>query len=54
VGEIDESDIDHVWVERDSLVERGLVEDDLLIPVSLIDRPALAVLMAGMDIVISG
>jgi tRNA 2-thiouridine synthesizing protein C len=51
--EFADSDIDHVWVERQSLVERGLAEADLLIPVSLIDRPALAEVMAGMDLVIS-
>ncbi|HXP97964.1 MAG TPA: sulfurtransferase complex subunit TusC [Telmatospirillum sp.] len=48
-----EYDIDHVWVERDSLAERGLTETDLLIPVTLVDRATLSRMMADIDVVIS-
>ena len=51
--DLGECDIDHVWVERESLAERGLSEDDLLIPVTLVDAAAMAELMAGMDVVFS-
>ncbi|PKU22246.1 sulfurtransferase complex subunit TusC [Telmatospirillum siberiense] len=52
-SELGEYDIDHIWVERDSLSERGLSEADLTIPVTLVDRAALAALMARIDVVIS-
>ncbi len=46
-------DIDHVWVERESLDERGLSETDLMIPATVVDRTALTRMMAGLDVVIS-
>ncbi|MDR3439055.1 sulfurtransferase complex subunit TusC [Telmatospirillum sp.] len=52
-GELTDYDIDHVWVERESLSARGLNENDLMIPVTLVERTALAALMADMDVVIS-
>jgi tRNA 2-thiouridine synthesizing protein C len=51
--DLGEYDIDHVWVERQSLTDRGLTESDLLIPVLLIDRAEMAALMAKMDVVVS-
>lgn len=48
-----EYDIDHVWVERESLAERGLTESDLMIPATVVGRAALGDLMAGIDVVIS-
>ncbi|SEH40584.1 sulfurtransferase complex subunit TusC [Magnetospirillum fulvum] len=45
--------IEKVYVERESLTERGLGEDDLVIPVELIDRAEMARLMDGMDVVLS-
>ena len=51
--DLGEYDIDHVWVERQSLADRGLAEADLLIPVTLVDRSDLAALMAKMDVVVS-
>jgi tRNA 2-thiouridine synthesizing protein C len=52
-AELDDCDIDHVWVERESLAERGLVVADLIIPVALVDRDSLSATMAAMDMVIS-
>ena len=51
--ELGDYDIDHVWVERQSLAERGLDAADLLIPVTLLERAAMAEMMAGMDVVFS-
>jgi tRNA 2-thiouridine synthesizing protein C len=48
-----EYDIDHVWVERESLSERGLDESDLLIAAMVVDRASLSVMMSGVDVVIS-
>ena len=48
-----DDDIDHVWVEREALAERGLAPEDLAIPVTLVDVPAMTAVMAGMDAVIS-
>jgi tRNA 2-thiouridine synthesizing protein C len=45
--------IEKVYVERESLTERGLGEDDLVIPVELIDRAEMARLMDKMDVVLS-
>jgi tRNA 2-thiouridine synthesizing protein C len=52
-AELGDYDIDHVWVERDSLTERGLTAADLAVPVALVDRDALSATMAAMDMVIS-
>jgi tRNA 2-thiouridine synthesizing protein C len=48
-----EYEIEHVWVERESLAERGLSEADLMIPATLVDRTALSAVMSGVDVVIS-
>jgi len=45
--------IEKIYVERESLTERGLGEDDLVIPVELIDRAEMARLMDEMDVVLS-
>lgn len=42
-----------VWVERESLEERGLAETDLAIPVSLVGRGEIAALIAGHDVVVN-
>ncbi|MTJ81699.1 MAG: sulfurtransferase complex subunit TusC [Telmatospirillum sp.] len=51
-ADLDDYDIDPVWVERDSLGVRGLSAGDLMIPVTLLDRRDLAERMAEMDVVI--
>lgn len=47
-------DIEKLYVEKESMEERGLTEADLLVPVEVIDRAAMADLMASMDVVLSG
>ncbi|KAF0223239.1 MAG: hypothetical protein FD176_2058 [Rhodospirillaceae bacterium] len=46
-------DIEKLFVERESLEERGLTEDDLLVPVEVISRAEMGALMAGMDVVLT-
>lgn len=51
--DLGEYDIDHVWVERDSLAERGLGEQDLMIPATALDRDAMAAKLAEADMLMS-
>ncbi|MBI5276734.1 MAG: sulfurtransferase complex subunit TusC [Burkholderiales bacterium] len=50
---LDGYDIDKLYVERESLDARGLAEDDLMVPVSVLSRDELAGLMAAQDVVLS-
>lgn len=45
--------IDHVYAERESLQERGLSAEDLVIPVEVVGRADMARLMDGMDVVLT-
>ncbi|MBF0093684.1 MAG: sulfurtransferase complex subunit TusC [Alphaproteobacteria bacterium] len=47
-------DIEKLYVEKESLEERGLTADDLVVPVEVIDRAAMAELIDSMDVVLSG
>jgi len=51
--ELDDYDIEHLWVERESLAERGLSESDLMAAVTLLDRAEMAQAMAEADLVVS-
>lgn len=46
-------DVEKLFVERDSLVERGLSQDDLLVDVELIDRDKVSELIDQQDVVLS-
>jgi tRNA 2-thiouridine synthesizing protein C len=46
-------DIEKLYVERESLDERGLSRDDLLVRVETLSRPELAGLMAQQDVILS-
>ena len=46
-------DIEKLFVERESLEERGLTADDLLVPVDVISRADMGKLMAEMDVVLT-
>ena len=50
---LDDYDIDKLYVERESLQARGLSEDDLLVPVEVLDSAQMAALMAEQDVVLS-
>lgn len=46
-------DIEKLYVEQESLAERGLTEEDLLVSVEVLSREQLAQLMAEQDVVLS-
>jgi tRNA 2-thiouridine synthesizing protein C len=46
-------DIEKLYVDRESLEERGMTEDDLSVDVNVISRAELADLMAEMDVILS-
>lgn len=46
-------DIEKVFVEKESLAERGLTEADLLIDVEVMGRAEMAELMNSMDVVLT-
>jgi tRNA 2-thiouridine synthesizing protein C len=46
-------DVEKLYVERVSLEARGLTEDDLLVPVEVLDSAQMAALMAEQDVVLS-
>jgi len=46
-------DIEKLYVARESLEERGLSEDDLVVDVQVISRAEMADLMAEQDVVLS-
>jgi len=46
-------DIEKLYVERESLEERGLSEDDLVVDVQVMNRAEMADLMAEQDVLLS-
>ena len=46
-------DVEKIYVEKESLAERGLTEDDLVIDVEVLDSAQLGELMDAQDVVIS-
>lgn len=46
-------DIEKLFVEQEGLDERGLTQDDLLVPVEIISRAEMAKLMGEMDVVLT-
>jgi tRNA 2-thiouridine synthesizing protein C len=46
-------DVEKLYVEAESLAERGLSEDDLLVPVEVMGREALTELMHEQDVILS-
>lgn len=50
---LDDYDINKLYVERESLAQRGLTEDDLMVPVAVLSSGELGELMASQDVVLS-
>jgi tRNA 2-thiouridine synthesizing protein C len=50
---LDGYDIEKLYVEKEGLEERGLTEDDLLVPVEVLSRADMAKLMAEMDVIMT-
>lgn len=46
-------DIEKLYVDRDSLAQRGLTEKDLLVPVELLDAREMGALMEQQDVILS-
>jgi len=46
-------DIEKLYVEKESMEARGLTEDDLIVPVKVINRQEMADLMDSQDVVLS-
>lgn len=49
---LEDADIEQVWVERESLLERGLAEADLSVPANVVSRAEMTDLLARMDMVL--
>ncbi len=47
-------DIESIYVEQESLIQRGLTGDDLLIPVTLLTRAEIAPICKTFDFVLKG
>ena len=45
--------VEKIFLEKESMEERGLTPDDLVIPAALIDRKQMTELMDSMDVVLS-
>ncbi len=50
---LDDYDITKLYVERESLVERGLSEDGFVVPVNVVSRAEMAAIMSQQDVVLS-
>ena len=50
---LDDYDVEKIYVEKESLDERGLTADDLVIPVEVLPADDLRDVMAQQDVVIS-
>jgi tRNA 2-thiouridine synthesizing protein C len=46
-------DIEKLYVEKESLEERGMTEKDLLVPVQVMSRAEMSRMMEGQDVVLS-
>ena len=50
---LEDYDIDKLYVDAESLRERGITAEDLIVPVQVMERAALAALMEQQDVVLS-
>ena len=46
-------DVEKLYVDRESLFSRGLCEEDLLVPVEILDSAAVSDLIAAQDVVLN-
>lgn len=52
--DLGDCDIDHIWVERESLDQRRLTLPATSLPLDVLDRSDLTRIIAGADAVVSG
>ena len=50
---LEDYDITKLYVERESLAERGVSEDAFIVPVTIVDRAEMGTIMAAQDVVLS-
>ena len=50
---LDRYDVEKLYVDKQSLEQRGLTESDLLVPVEVLDAKAMGELMAEQDVILS-
>ncbi len=46
-------DVEKLYVEKESLVSRGLSEEDLIVPVKLVNRKEVGEIMEAQDVILS-
>jgi len=46
-------DVEKLYVEKESLISRGLSEDDLIVPVQVLDHKGIGELMEEQDVVLT-
>jgi len=52
-GALEDYDVSKLYVDRESLLARGLNEDDLLVPVKVVSASEMAEIMDGQDVILS-
>ena len=52
-GALEDYDVTKLYVDRDSLLARGLNEGDLLVPVRVVNASEMAEIMDGQDVILS-
>ena len=52
LGVLDDYDVEDIYVDKKSLEERGLTEEDLFIPVQVLDAAAIGKVMAEQDVIL--
>jgi tRNA 2-thiouridine synthesizing protein C len=50
---LEDYDIDKLYVDKDSMIARGLTEGDFIVPVQIMDSAQLAELMQQQDVILS-
>ena len=53
LGALEDYDVTKLYVDQESLAERGLTADDLAVPVEVLSRAAIGKLMEEQDVVLS-
>jgi tRNA 2-thiouridine synthesizing protein C len=46
-------DVEKLYVDKESMEQRGLTEADLLVPVQVLDKTQMAELMEQQDVILS-
>ena len=52
-GALEDYDVNKLYVDRESLLARGLNEGDLLVPVKVVSASEMAEIMDGQDVILS-